>query len=179
MYCKWYAIETKKDKELETLDLINLILNNSNKKSYKTLLPKRIIYERKNGKKIETIRYLISNIVFLKVDDITKIYNAINEINPNLLESNKKPLEVKNEEMQIILQLLNKSDIIEVSLGIKMGTKVKIIDGPLKDFKGIIKRIDKRKGRAKIGLTLSGNVYFVDVGIFVGEDINQLLERNY
>ncbi|WKV07994.1 antiterminator LoaP [Thermoanaerobacterium sp. CMT5567-10] len=176
MCCKWYAIETKKDKELDTLNLINLILEKSNEKSYKILLPKRIIFERKKGKKVETTRYLIPKIVFVKVDDIKKIYNAINELNYDLLEDNSKPMEVKDEEMHIILQLINESDIIGVSSGIKIGTKVKIIDGPLKDFKGVIEEIDNRKGRAKIRLILSGNVYFVDLGIFVGEDVNQLLE---
>jgi transcriptional antiterminator NusG len=48
-----------------------------------------------------------------------------------------------------------------------VGTKVRIIDGPLKDFEGIIIDVDSRKGRAKVMLDILNETKKVDLGLTV------------
>jgi transcriptional antiterminator NusG len=56
-----------------------------------------------------------------------------------------------------------------------MGTKVKIIDGPLKDLQGYIIDVDRRKGRAKVALELLGQGKKVELGLIVLERYDSIV----
>ena len=45
--------------------------------------------------------------------------------------------------------------------------EIQVISGPLYGWEGIIKKIDKRKGRAKVLFRVSDNEHLVDLGINV------------
>jgi transcription termination/antitermination protein NusG len=174
---KWYVIYAKAGNEIKVQNLIDSLFKSLNNKLIRTLIPKRAIFERTEKKRVKKIKYLFPGLVFVKTDNISEIYNEIvnTPYHLDIIENEMKPTKVKEDEMQVILSMINESDIIEFSIGIKIGRKVKIVDGPLKDFGGVIEKIDNRKGRAKVRLSISGNVYFVDLGIYVVEDINQLI----
>ncbi|MFU0783666.1 MAG: Transcription termination/antitermination protein NusG [Thermoanaerobacterium thermosaccharolyticum] len=174
---KWYVIYAKAGNEIKVQNLIDSLFKSLNNKLIRTLIPKRAIFERTEKKRVKKIKYLFPGLVFVKTDNISEIYNEIvnTPYHLDIIENEMKPTKVKEDEMQVILSMINESDIIEFSIGIKIGRKVKIVDGPLKDFGGVIEKIDNRKGRAKVRLSISGNVYLVDLGIYVVEDINQLI----
>jgi transcriptional antiterminator NusG len=88
-------------------------------------------------------------------------------VSAKLLMTDLEPAEVPPEEMKPILRLTGVSDVIGFSTGIRVGTKVRIIDGPLKDFEGIIIDVDSRKGRAKVMLDILNETKKVDLGLTV------------
>ncbi|SNX55042.1 antiterminator LoaP [Thermoanaerobacterium sp. RBIITD] len=171
---KWYVIYTKTGDEMKVKRFIDLLFNNFNKKVVKTLIPKRIIMERKGKQRIKKIKYLFPGYVFIKTGMCYDIYYKITKL-PYLikfLKDESEPAEVKEDEIRIILALTNDSDLIGFSTGIKIGGRIKIIDGPLKGYEGLIEKIDKRKGRVKVRLNVSGNANLVDLGLHIIEDIS-------
>jgi len=53
------------------------------------------------------------------------------------------------------------------------GERVKIIEGPLKGYEGLIKKIDKRKKRAKVIFSIAGELKSVDLAIEVMENVSE------
>ncbi|EPY03902.1 transcription antitermination protein, partial [Paenibacillus alvei TS-15] len=72
---------------------------------------------------------------------------------------------IEEEEIRQILQLINNENIIEYSNVIVENSKVSVQSGPLYGLEGIIKKIDKRKRRAQIAISLCGGERLIDVGI--------------
>ncbi|WP_240495856.1 MULTISPECIES: antiterminator LoaP [unclassified Thermoanaerobacterium] len=172
---KWYVIYTRTGDELKVKRLIELLFCKLKRKSIRVLIPKRAIIERKGKNRVEKIKFLFPGYVFIKTCMSHELYNDIKRL-PRFLKFLKdgiEPAEVREEEINIILALIGDSDIVGFSTGIKVGGKVKIIDGPLKGFEGLIEKIDKRKGRVKVRLNVSGNVNLVDLGIRIVENLDK------
>jgi len=171
---KWYVIYTRTGDELKVKRLIELLFCKLKRKSIRVLIPKRAIIERKGKNRVEKIKSLFPGYVFIKTCMSYELYNDIKRLPRFLkfLKDEAEPAEVREEEIKIILSLVGDSDIVGFSTGIKIGGKVKIIDGPLKGFEGLIEKIDKRKGRVKVRLNVSGNVNLVDLGIRIVENLD-------
>ncbi|MGJ7044909.1 antiterminator LoaP [Thermoanaerobacterium thermosulfurigenes] len=171
---KWYVIYTRTGDELKVKRLIELLFCNLKRKSIRVLIPKRAIIERKGKNRVEKIKSLFPGYVFIKTCMSYELYNDIKRLPRFLkfLKDEAEPAEVREEEIKIILSLVGDSDIVGFSTGIKIGGKVKIIDGPLKGFEGLIEKIDKRKGRVKVRLNVSGNANLVDLGIHIVEELD-------
>ncbi|MFU0784192.1 MAG: antiterminator LoaP [Thermoanaerobacterium thermosaccharolyticum] len=171
---KWYVIYTRTGDELKVKRLIELLFSKLNNKPIRVLIPKRAIIERKGKKQVEKIKFLFPGYVFIKTNMCFEIYYKISKL-PHFLKFLKdemEPAEVRDDEIRIILSLVGDSDIVGFSTGIKIGGKVKIIDGPLKGLEGLIEKIDKRKGRVKVRLNVSGNANLVDLGIHIIEELD-------
>jgi len=72
------------------------------------------------------------------------------------------PLPVDGSEMDIIFQRIGGSEPhykIEYSLG----ERIKLVDGPFKDFEGVIEDIDYEKGRIRVTVGIFGRETPVDV----------------
>lgn len=77
--------------------------------------------------------------------------------------------EIDEEEIRPILQLVNEDNIVDFSSLYVENSQVRVQSGPLLGLEGRIKKIDKRKGRAKVSINLLGEERFIDVGIKVLE----------
>lgn len=166
MLKKWFVIYTFTGSEKKVEKLISNIFPNE---EVKPLVPLRRLREQKKG--VETIktRTLFPGYVFINAHMSNELYRNMVQIPSivRLLKADSEPVHVPDEEMRPILELTADSKVIGFSKGIKVGTKVKIIDGPLKDFEGRIITIDARKGRAKVCLDLLGRGKKVDLGLIV------------
>ena len=52
--------------------------------------------------------------------------------------------------------------------------RIVVIDGPMKGFEGQIVKVDRRKRRAKIRLSLHNNAYLIDLGFDVLEGTDEV-----
>ncbi|MFA5230421.1 MAG: KOW motif-containing protein [Candidatus Paceibacterota bacterium] len=72
------------------------------------------------------------------------------------------PLPVDQGEMNIIFQRIGGAEPhYKINFDIK--ERVKITDGPFKDFEGVIEEIDNEKGRIKVSVGIFGRETPVDV----------------
>ncbi|AYO31452.1 antiterminator LoaP [Biomaibacter acetigenes] len=169
---KWYVLFTKTGEEKKLKEAIEHIFPPD---EVKPLIPRRRLMEKRQGKKIEVVRTLFPGYVFINTVMTEETYRSIKlmPVSAKLLMTDLEPAEVPPEEMKPILRLTSVSDVIGFSTGIRVGTKVKIIEGPLKDFEGIIIDVDSRKGRAKVMLDILNETKKVDLGLTVIKDIEK------
>lgn len=140
---------------------------------YKLLVPKRKIFERKQGIQREVIKTMFPSYVLLETESIYEFYLQAKN-SPHIirfLRDNNYFLEVRREEIKQILMMVDSQGLIEMSKAFVENDRVRITEGPLLGMEGIIKRIDKRKGRAKVNFTLNEKSLLIDLGIEIMEKI--------
>ncbi|OQA17016.1 MAG: hypothetical protein BWY64_02301 [bacterium ADurb.Bin363] len=74
-------------------------------------------------------------------------------------------------EKQMILSLCNNDYCIESSVGIIEGSKIHIIEGPLKGLESVVKKVNRHKRQALIELEFMGDIRVVNVGLDIVEKI--------
>lgn len=172
----WYALYVKTGYEEDVchyIDKVKEYLLEDVK--YNLLVPKRKIYERKQGVKNEVIKKMFPGYVLIETDNIIKFYSRAKG-SPhiiNFLRENDYFHEIRLDEIRQILHMIDHKGLIDVSLAYVVNDKISISDGPLLGQEGIIKKIDKRKGRAKVEFIINNNSLLIDLGIDI---IQKLLE---
>ena len=131
------------------------------------VLPKLLLKERKGGIWYEREETLLPGYVLINgemnhdklamlrdVPDFIKLLKTGDEIRP-----------IPENEIFVLGTLMQDGETIGISDIIIEGDKVAVVDGPLKSLEGIVKSIDKRKGRARIRVSFLGDERLVTVGV--------------
>lgn len=171
----WVALFVETGKEDAVKKLTKLFFAYKSQ-PIKCLVPKKIVSEKKNGIVYEVQKVLIPGYIFIQTDFSPKIYYLLRSI-PNVFyvvksgnfkwdQSNNFFSEIPIDEMNWILNLTNELGIIEYSDVVLLPNhQVKVIAGPLLGKESIIRKVNVRKRRAKIKVTLLGEQKLLDVGV--------------
>jgi transcription termination/antitermination protein NusG len=176
MDMKWYALFVESRKEDFVKKMIKKYIDCSN---ITVIVPKRKLIERKQGINQLVYKNLFPGYVFVytvmdvdlyyQLKQVPRFYKLLNyKHDYQSKETKHHPFtEIDTDEMRPVLSLINNEEIIDFSTVYTEGSEIRVIDGPLKGKEAIIKRINKRKGRAKICIELFAENKFLDVGIEV------------
>ncbi|MEA4889469.1 MAG: antiterminator LoaP [Clostridiaceae bacterium] len=137
------------------------------------LVPRRALRERRRGQWRTVEKPVFPGYVFFQVAldstlnfHIRRVYRVI-----RVLEQNRQPQPVYQEEMNMILHLVENQGLIGFSRVKDVEGKVMVTSGPLVGCEGLIVGADRRKGRVRIRLSVNGASRIVDVGAeWIGED---------
>lgn len=174
----WYAIQCISGKEEAARKcLVNLFSH------YKTFFPKRELEIRKGGKVNKQIKALFPGYFFLQSGSrlmyvqAVEIVKKINEVfstsallkvvgmtSDKELCGSSELIPIQNHEMDLFLGITNDNEVVEFSKYKKAGDKIKIINGPLSGFEGIVLKLNARKKRVKVGVELFGQTQVIDLG---------------
>jgi transcriptional antiterminator NusG len=132
------------------------------------IVPRRLMNERVQGNYHKVERTLFPGYVFLKTFLNAKTYYALTNI-PGVIRLIGEP---QQEEMDRVLRLTTESDLIGISKVFSEGNNVKVISGPLLGMEGQIIKLDKRKGRAKVNMSLFGEQKVVELSIIMIQNLN-------
>lgn len=184
----WYVLSVETGKE----NLVQRFIHKRFDESViSAVVPKRRLQERKQGKTLEVCRTMFPGYVFVNTEMSVKTYYDLKGLPRyyrllkryhnhytrnqgricNGTRDNGDPAEiflfskVDDNEMEQILQLIGNDDVIDFSTLYVENAKVTVCDGPLKGREGLIKKIDKRKKRARIVLRFMGLDKPLDIGI--------------
>ncbi len=137
--------------------------------SFKFLVPKRKLRERKGGIWRFNTRVLFPGYVLLNGNVDLDTYYAFKKVPGiiRLLRSGSDILKIDEREMLVLSRLICNSEVIDFSHVLVENKRVKVVDGPLLSMEGYICSIDHRKGRAKVKLNFLGEERTVDLGISV------------
>lgn len=165
---KWYALFVKSGCEENVCKYLKTILEH--KVSCNFVIPKRELTERQVGTTYVVLKPLFSGYILVETMFIYKLYDILHNSfwHTNLykiLGEEGHFQEIYKEEMEPILNLLNKDGIIKHSTVLVEKEKIIVTSGPLIGYIGRIKRINKRKCRARIVLKFLGKSTEMDIGI--------------
>jgi transcriptional antiterminator NusG len=166
----WYAVFVRTGKEDEVCDNLKKLYEFfSPKDQYEVIVPKRGLYEYHEGRKDYVLRTLFPSYVLIGTNQIIKLYEIMKNHKSihiiKLLKNDNFFQEINEREIDSIINLINKEGVIGISDIYVEDEKVNIIDGPLSHYNGIIKKINRRKGRAKIQVDFLNKKCFVDIAI--------------
>ncbi len=166
----WYVIFVETGFEEEVCLFINkLKIQHYNNIDYNLLVPKRKIYERKQGVRKEVTKIMFPGYVLLETDNINEFYSRARG-GPHIikfLKNNYNFLEVSVNEIRQILNMVDHEGLINISQALIVDDRIRITEGPLLGNEGIIKKLDKRKGRAKVEFAINNITLLIDLGIDV------------
>lgn len=160
----WYAIFTMPNKELEVQKWISFFFDKS---ICTSIVPRRILTERKQGKKYKIEKVMFKGYVFINIEMNDKYYHKLKDISYviKILGEDYRYSKISEEEMDLILKLTKYSEVIDYSKIYMKNSKVIVKAGPLTGMEGIIKKIDKRKNRATILINCMGEMKKIDLGV--------------
>jgi transcriptional antiterminator NusG len=131
--------------------------------------------ERREGKLLKIIRNMLPGYVLIHTDMNHDLYSLIKQV-PRVYrvlssESNLRTRKdiyytpIDRVEMETIKKLVGEGDTVESSKVLCEGRHFSVRSGPLTGMEGMIKKIDKRKQRAKVLLPFLGKEVMIDLGI--------------
>jgi transcriptional antiterminator NusG len=158
----WYAIFVETGYE----ETVQQYLNYNFADLY-SLIPKRLVPEKKNGKFKKVVKKLFPGYLLIRaeLDDtmVQKIKNIPHFI--KILGYGAKYAPIPEAEIAIILKLINNEGIIDYSQVFIENSRVQVKEGPLKGLEGLIVKVNKHTRRVKIKLAFLGEARMIEVGI--------------
>jgi transcriptional antiterminator NusG len=147
----YYALQVKTGDEELVKKRVEIALN---KRDFCVILPTRTLRIRRGGKVREQCRPVFSGYIFLSGEDSpSQVYMALKRTEGfyRFLPSNTilKPLLGSDlAHLKHFMSFARRSDISKVSFD--ENERIIVHEGPLKGYEGMIVRVDRRKGRARI-----------------------------
>lgn len=132
-----------------------------------TLVPRRTLKERRQGVSKEVTRLLFPGYVFAySAMDHESYYKLTAPEGVIEILGRPDPCAVPQNEMAHVIKWCEDDELIGLSR-VRIGERVTVLDGPLKNMEGHIIRLDRRKSRARVRMTLFGEPRDIDFGIEV------------
>lgn len=143
-------------------------------KALKAVVPKRLIKERKFGQWKDRIRPLFPGYILIQGQINYDDYYILKKVPGilRILKDNEELYRIYPEEIEVISRLMVNGELIGTSVAFQEGDNVVISEGPLLGLEGLITSINRRKGRARVKLSILGDERTVDLSIkFVTQKI--------
>lgn len=135
---------------------------------------KKMYIRRKGKTKLEEVP-LFSGYIFFEYHDEQLPTEIIHEIRHSqffirFLPNNESPRPLNSHDSEIIRHFIQFGSLIPTSLvKFEEDQKIKVIEGPLQGIEGFIIRVNRRKHRAKVRLTIAESVMILDLAFEVME----------
>lgn len=168
----WYALFVQTGNEEYVQKWLRF---NFNELTLHSLVPKRKIAERKQGKVHHVLKILFPGYVLIQTEMDDSLYKRIVSIPKciRILNNGTYYSKISDEEIYPILRLTSDSGILDYSKVYMENSAIIVKSGPLQGLEGIIRKIDTRKNKAKILINFMNSERMVDVGIEVLEISSQ------
>ncbi|MDQ0416439.1 transcriptional antiterminator NusG [Croceifilum oryzae] len=171
---KWYAlfVETGYEEYIQ-----NFLYRNFDPNKLTSMVPVRKLPERKNGRISHVYRKMFPGYVLIRTEMTTELFHQLKKV-PKIhrlltsyysdtSEQDSYFSSIPEEEINLILQLTEDRNCIDFSSICVDGVSITVKTGPLVGKESIIKKVDKRKRRAKILIDFMNTTLTMDVGINV------------
>jgi len=135
----------------------------------KTLFfPRRRLMIRKQGKMQEKLAPLFPGYLFYRCEEVQPEQILAVRETPGVfcfLKTGSSLSPLFSEEEEQLCRFMKSGEIAGISLiSLEENNKVTVLKGPLKGQEGLIVKLDKRKRRAKVRLSLYQEAFLVDFG---------------
>lgn len=167
---KWYALFVETGREHLVQQSLSVVLHHI---EHRCIVPSRRLPERRGGRTYSILKPLFPGYVLVKLNLDYATYRELRNTHrvfgvlKMATDHGEYWSHIPEEEIAPILQLIGDGEIVEHSRALIQNAKVMIVSGPLLGMEGTIRKIDKRKHRARIALAWMGVQHLIDVGLEV------------
>lgn len=156
----WLTIQTQANYERKVAEEIQNRINkgvNHLERIHEIFCPMVNIIEHKNGKPVETAKVMLPKYIFLNVDYVDGIWHALRDIRgfQGFIGAKDRPSPVPQKEIDSIKAKLEVTPVAP-KVVYSENEKVRINEGPFKDFYGVVSSVDYEKNRIKVNVTIFG-----------------------
>lgn len=118
-------------------------------------------------------KILFPGYVFLVSEHLEELFEKLRQVIglTKLLGTGKEIVPLTEDEVTLLKRLGKDDQVVEISTGIVVNGKVRIISGPLEDMEGLIKRIDRHKRKAVLTIEMFGRSIEMQAGLEIIEKI--------
>ena len=161
----FYALQVITGHESRFLSLTDRL---AAERGFQFLWPRRSLRIRRGGRWHEALAPIFPSYLFLQADRVDPAFHFEVRRVPGFVRflpanDNVRPLESKDE--RLLKHFLSFGEIVHKSQAyFDENKRIRITSGPLKDLEGLIVKVDKRKGRARVRLELYADSFEVDFG---------------
>ncbi len=167
---KWYVVHTYSGYENKVAgDLMTTVENRGLQDMITEVkVPTEIVTETNDGKTKEVERKIFPSYVFVKMIYTDETWYVVRNIRgcTGFVGPSSKPVPLTEEE---VYRLGVESRVVEVSY--KVGDSVRIIDGPLEDFVGVVEEMDPDKNYVRVVVSMFGRETPVELELGQAEPI--------
>jgi transcriptional antiterminator NusG len=138
-----------------------------NERITRILIPTEKVIELKAGKKRESDKKFYPGYILVEMDLDDETWHLVRST-PRVtgFVGGTKPVPIPEEEVEIILQQLEKGPAPQVKTQFQKGESVRIIDGPFTNFLGYVDEVDMDHGRLKVMVSIFGRQTPVELHFF-------------
>lgn len=168
---KWYVVHTYSGYENKVAgDLMTTVENRGLQDMITEVkVPTEIVVENNDGKTKEVERKIFPSYVFVKMIYTDETWYVVRNIRgcTGFVGPSSKPVPLTDEE---VYRLGVESRVVEADYAV--GDSVRIIDGPLEDFVGIVEEMDPDKNYVRVVVSMFGRETPVELELGQAEPVD-------
>jgi transcriptional antiterminator NusG len=133
----------------------------------KILIPTEKVIELKRGKKKEGDKKFYPGYILIEMDLDDETWHLVKST-PRVtgFVGGRSPMKIPIEEVEVIMQQIEKGPVPQVKTQFQKGDSLRIIDGPFSNFNGYVEEIDMDHGRLKVMVSIFGRQTPVELNFF-------------
>lgn len=161
----WYAVQVRTGKEQDTADLCRMIVDDDI--LLEAFIPRYERMKRYQGEWHKEQLPMFPGYIFLVTEWVEELFRELKAV-PELtkiLGDSVMFIPIRDEEKALLLNLGNENHVTEMSSGYLVGEQVVILSGPMKGMEGKIRKIDRHKRVAVLGVGMFGGYVNLKVGM--------------
>ncbi|MBF0558085.1 MAG: transcription termination/antitermination protein NusG [Nitrospirae bacterium] len=155
----WYVVHTYSGYEEKVKTSIDekVKMKGLEEKIGRILIPTEKIVELKGKKKKETDRKFYPGYILVEMELDDDTWHLIkNAPRVTGFVGGARPVPLPEEEIEVILQQIEKGPAPQVKSQYENGENVRIIDGPFSNFVGYVDKVDADHGRLRVMVSIFG-----------------------
>ena len=176
----WYALFVETGREELVEKQINSIMYSSEPDfPYELLIAKREIQEKKAGVMRTVIKRMFPGYILLQTEQVLDFYFKTKRCYRLLgvLRQEVFFKEIKLEEISNIVYMTDEDGVIGKSDVFVANDRIIVIKGPLKNYDGYIKKVDRRKNRVKVVFLFNGTKHYINLSVNFIEKYHDAFEK--
>jgi transcriptional antiterminator NusG len=159
----YYAIHVLTDHEDDYIKRLAPLLEGK-----RVFVPKRMLKIRRHGKDKEETSAIFPGYVFLECEyllgDLDAYWAARRTAGfIRFLRDNIAPQPLSDQDRELLLHFISFGEYADTSkVSFDENDRIVVLEGPLKGLEGKIVKVDRRRGRAKVALSIYDTGYLID-----------------
>ncbi|MDA8388194.1 MAG: transcription termination/antitermination protein NusG [Nitrospiraceae bacterium] len=169
---KWYVVHTYSgfEEKVKTSVEDKVKRLGLDEKISRVMIPTERVIQLKGGKKQEAERKFYPGYILVEMELDDETWHLIKSI-PRVTSfvGGTRPVPIDEEEVEMIVQQLEKGTTSQVKMQFEQGDVVRIIDGPFTNFNGYVEEVDMDHGKLKVMVSIFGRQTPVELSFFQAE----------